>query len=121
MDGYNRGGHSKYSIKVHLISYKEKLKEEIEEFLSSQNPDELADIYIVIVQLANILNSDLQTLVNDKMKINRELKWNFNAARSKEVAAIFAELKSLERLIRDRREELLRKKGLSSIPNLRKK
>lgn len=58
--------------------YKEKLKEEIEEFLLSQNPDELADIYIVIVQLANILNSDLQTLVNDKMKINRERKWNFN-------------------------------------------
>ena len=58
--------------------YKEKLKEEVDEFLSSQNPDELADIYIVIVQLANILNSDLQTLVNDKMKINRERKWNFN-------------------------------------------
>lgn len=58
--------------------YKEKLKEEIEEFFLSQNPDELADIYIVIVQLANILNSDLQTLVNDKMKINRERKWNFN-------------------------------------------
>lgn len=58
--------------------YKEKLKEEINEFFLSQNPDELADIYIVTVQLANILNSDLQTLVNDKMKINRERKWNFN-------------------------------------------
>lgn len=58
--------------------YREKLKEEIDEFLSSQNPDELADIYIVVVQLANILNSDLQTLVNGKMKINRERKWNFN-------------------------------------------
>ena len=37
--------------------------------------DECADVYIMLAQVAELLNVDLQTAVNIKMRVNRDRTW----------------------------------------------
>ena len=52
------------------------LKEEFQEFTSSIDPYEAADVVILLYAWAKKRNIDLHTYIDAKMRINRDRDWN---------------------------------------------
>ena len=53
--------------------------EEIPELLLDPSPEELADVLVLVLDVAHLMGVDIQQAVHDKMEINRKRRWIINA------------------------------------------
>lgn len=58
-----------------------KLKDEIREFIDTPTPDELADVFILILDWAEMNGWNMQQAINRKMNINLNRQWILDPSR----------------------------------------
>ena len=63
---------------IDFLCAEDNYDEEIPEFFRDQSADELADIGILLYDVANLVGVDLDQAIRDKMVINKKRTWKID-------------------------------------------